>query len=66
MNDIYEYDRILELLMTTNVSIEEMEKLKYYLDELEQDRDLLFAIQAAGVDNWNGYEEALRIYNEEE
>lgn len=60
------YDRIIELLLTTNATYEEIEKIKDYLEELENDRNFLYALQAAGVDNWMGYEEAQRIYNEEE
>ena len=59
-------DRILEILTKTNITIEEMENIQTYLEELEDDRDFLYALQAAGVDNWYGYEEAIRIYNEEE
>jgi hypothetical protein len=59
-------DRILEILTKTNITIEEMENIQTYLEELEDDRDLLYALQAAGVDNWYGYEEAMKIYNEEE
>ena len=59
-------DRILEILTKTNITIEEMENIQTYLEELEEDRDLLYALQAAGVDNWCGYEEAMKIYHEEE
>lgn len=59
-------DRILEILTKTNITIEEMENIQTYLEELEEDRDLLYALQAAGVDNWCGYEEAMKIYREEE
>lgn len=59
-------DRILEILTKTNITIEEIENIQTYLEELEDDRDLLYALQAAGVDNWYGYEEAMKIYNEEE
>lgn len=59
-------DRILEILTKTDITIEEMENIQTYLEELEDDRDLLYALQAAGVDNWYGYEEAMKIYNEEE
>lgn len=59
-------DRILEILTKTNITIEEMENIQTYLEELEEDRDLLYALQAAGVDNWYGYEEAMKIYREEE
>lgn len=59
-------DRILEILTKANITIEEMENIQTYLEELEEDRDLLYALQAAGVDNWCGYEEAMKIYHEEE
>lgn len=60
------YDRIVELLLTTNATYEEIEKIKDYISELEDDRKLLYALQAAGVDNWSWYGEAMRIYHEEE
>ena len=36
-----------------------------YQDLLEKER-WLHALQAAGVDNWQGYEEAAEIFNEDE
>ena len=60
------YDRIVELLLTTNATYEEIEKIKDYINELENDRNFLYALQAAGVDNWCGYEEACKIHREEE
>lgn len=33
-------------------------------DELIKAQEWLFALEAAGVDNWDGYEEALEIYRE--
>ena len=59
-------DTILRKLMQTNISFGEIEEFENYLNELEEDRDLLYALQAAGVDNWCGYEEAMKIYREEE
>lgn len=55
---------ILQTLMNTEITFEEMTKIENYLNELEEDRDLLYALQAAGVDNWCGYEEAMKIYHE--
>lgn len=60
------YDRIVELLLTTNATYEEIEKIKDYINELENDRNLLYALKAAGVDNWCWYGEAMKIYGEEE
>ena len=31
-------------------------------DDLRANQRLLFALQAAGVDNWQGYEEAIKYY----
>ena len=59
-------DIILRKLMQTNISFGEMEECENYLNELEEDRDLLYALQATGVDNRCGYEEAMKIYREEE
>ena len=60
------YDRIIELLLSTNATYEEIEEIRDYLKELEEDRDLLYSLQAAGVDNWSGYDFAIQIYHEEE
>ena len=57
-------DTILRKLMQTDISFGEMQEFENYLNELEEDRDLLYALQAAGVDNWCGYEEAMKIYRE--
>lgn len=57
---------ILTKLMETDITFEEMEKVEQYLNELERNQDFLYALQAAGVDNWSGYDEAKKIYNEEE
>ena len=59
-------DKILKKLMQTDISIGEIEDFESYLNELEKDRKLLYALQAAGVDNWSWYGEAMKIYNEEE
>lgn len=59
-------DIILRKLMQTDISFGEMEEFENYLNELEEDRDFLYALQAAGVDNWYGYEEAMKIHHEEE
>lgn len=57
---------ILTKLMETDITFEEMEKVEQYLNELERNQDFLYALQATGVDNWSGYDEAKKIYNEEE
>lgn len=59
-------DIILRKLMQTDISFGEMEEFENYLNDLEEDRKLLYALQAADVDNWSWYGEAMRIYHEEE
>lgn len=62
-------ERIIELmskLLGPEITREEWFELKRYLEDLEEDREFLYALQAAGVDNWNGYEYACKIYNGEE
>jgi len=34
-------------------------------EELQNDQKLLDALRAAGVDNWDGWDEAIDIFNEE-
>jgi hypothetical protein len=62
-------ERIIELLskhLGPEITREEWFELKRYIEDLEEDRDFLYALQAAGVDNWCGYGEACKIYNGEE
>ena len=43
-----------------------MEKItipQYVYDELKQSQDTLDALYAAGVENWEGFEEAMKLYN---
>lgn len=57
---------ILQALMNTEITFEEMTKIENYLNKLEENRNLLYALQAAGVDNWCGYGEAMKIYREDQ
>ena len=60
-------EKIIELLSkNSEISKEELFELKKYIEDLEEDRKMLYALQAAGVDNWSRYGEAMKIYNEEE
>lgn len=58
--------KLVENTVGVEITAQEAINIKHYLEDLEDDRDFLYSLQAAGVDNWNGYEEAVRIYNEEE
>ena len=57
---------ILQTLMNTEITFEEMTKIENYLNGLEEDRKLLYALQTAGVDNWSWYDEAMRIYHDDD
>ena len=59
-------EKIIGLLLATNITVEEMEEIKDYLEQLENDANKLSYLEAYGVDNWFGYDEAMRIYHEEE
>ncbi|WP_445013675.1 hypothetical protein [Staphylococcus epidermidis] len=38
-----------------------------YIDKLEKDLELLNALRACGVDNWDGYSDAIEmVYGEED
>lgn len=58
-----EYDRIVKLI-NNNCKPEEAVELEEYLEELSDDSLKLSALMAAGIDNWEWYDEAMRIYNE--
>lgn len=58
--------KLIEKTVGVEITAQEAIDIKHYLEDLEDDRDFLYSLQAAGVDNWNGYEEVVRIYNEEE
>ena len=60
-------EKIIGLLLITNITVEEMEKIKDYLEQLEDDANKLSCLEAYGVDNWLGYDEAMhKYYNHEE
>ena len=55
-------EKIIGLLLVTNITIEEMEEIKDYLEQLEDDANKLSCLEACGVDNWLGYDEAMHEY----
>lgn len=44
-----------------NIYADRIGKLKKEIRQLEERLELLDALEAAGVDNWEGYDEALEI-----
>ena len=59
-------EKIIGLLLTTNITVEEMEEIKNYLEQLEDDANKLSYLKAYGVDNWFGYDEAMHEYYKNE
>ena len=59
MSEVYEHDGVVETGDTITIPVE-------HYDEILDDVRFLNALRAAGVDNWDGYDYALEIYNEEE
>lgn len=62
--DPYLYERGIRV---TELAEEEtkMDITKREYEELKADQRLLYALQAAGVDNWPGYEEAMKAMEED-
>ena len=60
-------EKIIGLLLVTNITVEEIKKNKNYLEQLEDDANKFSYLEAYGVDNWFGYDEAMHeYYNSEE
>ena len=55
-------EKIIGLLLVTNITVEEMEEIKDYLEQLEDDANKLSCLEACHVDNWFGYDEAMHEY----
>ena len=55
-------EKIIGLFLITNIRVEEMEEIKDYLAQLEDDANKLSYLEAYGVDNWFGYDEAMHEY----
>lgn len=59
--ELSKYDKIVKLI-NNNCKPEEAVELEEYLEELSDDSLKLNAFMAAGVDNWEYYDEAMDIY----
>ena len=60
-------EKIIGLLLTTNITVKEMEEIKDYLEQLEDNANKFSYLETYGVDNWFGYDEAMHeYYNSEE
>ena len=60
-------EKIIGLLLTTNITVKEMEEIKDYLEQLENNANKFSYLETYGVDNWFGYDEAMHeYYNSEE
>lgn len=56
---------IKELIANSDYDESVKSKLTNVINELVADSDWLYCLQAAGVDNWSGIEEAYAIRDEE-
>lgn len=61
--ELSKYDKIMKLI-NDNCKPENAVELQECLEELSDDSLKLSALMAAGIDNWEWYDEAMRIYNE--
>lgn len=57
-------ERIMELLEQTDASSLECMEIQAYLEQLDYDSLFLEALQQAGVDNWEWYDEACNLFEE--
>ena len=55
-------EKIIGLLLTTNITAKEMEEIKDYLEQLENNANKFSYLETYGVDNWFGYDEAMHEY----
>ena len=55
-------EKIIGLLLATNITVEEMKEIKDYLEQLEDDANKFSYLETYGVDNWFGYDEAMHEY----
>lgn len=55
----------IEILRSTVLSDDCINAFIAQLKSLEEDSKLLAALQACGVDNWEGYSEALRMVDDD-
>ena len=55
-------EKIIGLLLTTNITVKEMEEIKDYLEQLEDNANKFSYLETYGVDNWFGYDETMHEY----
>lgn len=55
-------EKIMELLKQTSASTLDKKEILDYIIGLEDDRLMLLALQANGVDNWTWYDAAINTY----
>lgn len=58
-------DKIVEFYIKHNATLEEIDEVRKYLDSMEKAEIELSYLEAFGVDNWNGYSEAIHAYYED-
>jgi len=58
-------DKIVEFYIKHNATLEEIDEVRKYLDNMEKAEIELSYLEAFGVDNWYGYSEAIQAYYED-
>ena len=61
-----ENNMIRGAILAMQVDNDTKTKLFNYLDQLEEDSNFLNCLRQAGVDNWEGYEDAQDLFGGEE
>lgn len=51
---------------TVTITRDAWNDLQKYIQALEKDQEFLHALQACGVDNWEGYSDAVDMLEEED
>lgn len=59
-------DKIVEFYIKHNATLEEIDEVRKYLDNMEKAEIELSYLEAFGVDNWYGYSEAIQACYEDE
>lgn len=57
---------IKEIIINSNYDEETKDKIIHYFDSMVEESNFLICLQNAGVDNWEGYEYAQELMEEDE
>lgn len=68
MTLLEQFDRLIDHLNAREDSVVELfrDLLETHLEEASENAAWVYALEAAGVDNWEGYDDAREIFQESE